>query len=604
MKRRFISRIAGLLSLYFVVFVLLSLVQFTDHGNLRRQIGALRINGSLRRQNKDAAVRQPAGGGREYLVQDGIQLSFGGLEFDLPGNVNGGLAYVDGEGLVQAAYPEAVTVSGNEVRIRLSDGLELSFHIDSRVDTKRLTISAVAAGVSEQLLLPFRANARASIGHSELNDFVVKYEGNEYNLEANIQEDRRLISLSPSNPVVFYRVILNHGMFDITGLTVSGGKEKLVYNEIAQNWRDAAFSYWGRLINEGSRAEETVTAYLAEAAQRGALAASINLLPDSFRNGTHTFLLTPFLGKLNDSLWSLLTNERESISRIAAFSESAPSDFLIRKDIFGYLYERGNKELFDRGIGYVKSLNPSAIDLNMCAGIFEGWLAWNKWMRTSQTENPFEKFLSDAQELISTNAKKDKANSRVFVADGGIDMLYNIRLGVSLINFSEAAGDSRWAALGRSLIVSALSFADQEVSLKAELELSGDGIFVSRESAESLTAARIYRELNFSNFYPHAFGAGNAAEGVWLWTSSPEISVNFQNNVLDFGFSFLPGETHYIYILNTKPFSRIQLRNMDWRSDPQFEQYNAPGWSYSPSEQVLMVKMVQINTLEHIRIVF
>jgi hypothetical protein len=97
---------------------------------------------------------------------------------------------------------------------------------------------------------------------------------------------------------------------------------------------------------------------------------------------------------------------------------------------------------------------------------------------------------------------------------------------------------------------------------------------------------------------------GQANNGVWLWTVSPEINTSFQDSVLDFGITFPIGEAHYVYIFNVQPFSKIQIRNIDYRSDPQFEQYNAPGWLYSSGEKVLMVKILQRSSVEHIRIVF
>ncbi|MDR0683815.1 MAG: hypothetical protein LBF83_01620 [Spirochaetaceae bacterium] len=590
--------------MYFVIFVLLAVVQFNRPGNLNRQIGALRINGSIRRQS-GGAQRQTDGAGREYLVHDGVQLFFGGLEFRLSGSGDDGFAYVDSAGVVQAAYPEAITISGSEARFRLSGGQELSFYIDNNVYTKKLTVSALVKDGIEQILVPFNVYGRADIVRSRSDNFVVRYEGNEYILEAaNVYKDRRLISLSRTDPAAFYGLISDGSIFNMSELIVSSSKETQIYNEIVQNWCGAAFGYWERTVNADNRTEDTVASYLAEAGRRGALAAAINRLPASFRNGTHTFLLAPFLGRLSNSTPGLLTNERENISRIASFSGSTLSGFLTEKDIFKYLYEHDSKELFDRGIEYIKSLDPSTINVKMCAGIFEGWLVWNKWIGEDGTENPFDKFLHRAGELVSTSIKKDKTTGYVSLIDGNIDTLYNIRLGAALTNFSEATGDSGWAAVGRSLIISMLSLTDSELSLNAELELSVDGSFINSASSEKLTAAQIYRELKFSNFYPHAFGTGKMAGGVWCWTISPEISATFQNNVLDLGVNFPPGETHYLYILNVKPFFRVQMRNMDWRSDPQFEQYNAPGWRYSPSEQVLMVKIVQLSMTEHIRIVF
>jgi hypothetical protein len=85
---------------------------------------------------------------------------------------------------------------------------------------------------------------------------------------------------------------------------------------------------------------------------------------------------------------------------------------------------------------------------------------------------------------------------------------------------------------------------------------------------------------------------------------SSDVDAYFQNNVLDIYVSFPLGETHYLYITNVPYFSRIQMRGMDYRSDPQFEQYNAPGWIYSAAEMVLMVKMVQLSQVELIRLIF
>ena len=581
------------------------MAQFTGRWNLNRKIGALRINGSIRGHSGGTTRQQTEGGGREYLVYDGVRLFFGGLEFRLSGSGDGGFAYIDSGGLTQAAYPEAVTISGSEARFHLSGGHELSFYIDNSTYTKNLTISALVKDGIEQILVPFSVYGMAGIERNRSDAFVVKYEGDEYTLQAaNVYEDRRLISLSRADPAVFYGVMSDDNMFNISSLIVSGSSEKQIYNETVRNWCDAAFGYWERLVNSGSRTEDIVASYLAEAGRRGALATAVNRLPASFRNRTHTFLLAPFLGRLSGSMTGLLTNERESMYRIASFSGSDPSGFLTEKDTFKYLYEHGNKEIFDRGIEYVKGVDPSAIDIKMCAGIFEGWLTWNKWIGDDGTENPFDESLNRARALVFESIKKDKVTGYVFLTDDNINALYNIRLGIALTNFSEATCNSGWAAVWRSLVISLLALTDQDLSLNSELELAEDGSFINSTSSEKLTAAEIYRELKFSNFYPHEFGAGEVSNGVWCWTISPEVSVSFQNNVLDFGINFPPGETHYLYILNVKPFSRIQLRNMDWRSDPQFEQYNAPGWRYSPSEQVLMVKIVQVNTLENIRIVF
>jgi hypothetical protein len=55
-------------------------------------------------------------------------------------------------------------------------------------------------------------------------------------------------------------------------------------------------------------------------------------------------------------------------------------------------------------------------------------------------------------------------------------------------------------------------------------------------------------------------------------------------------------------IRNVPPSFRIQLYNMNYRTDPNFERYNSSGWAYSASEQTLLVKMRHREALEYIRL--
>jgi hypothetical protein len=89
-----------------------------------------------------------------------------------------------------------------------------------------------------------------------------------------------------------------------------------------------------------------------------------------------------------------------------------------------------------------------------------------------------------------------------------------------------------------------------------------------------------------------------------VWTASPAVSATFQNNVLDISVPLAVGWTHYLLVRGVPEFTKIQLRDMDYRSDPRFEQYNSPGWVYSASAQTLLVKLVHRSEDEHIRIFY
>jgi hypothetical protein len=605
MKLRFLHKVIALTALYFCLFALLAFVQFAGTGGFNRQIGSLRISGSFKPGADGAAALRPVENSVGQAVNDGIRVSFCGMEFNLTGGADNGLAYIDGERHIGAAYPEAITLSKNEARLRLSGGQEISFYVNDDKNIKELTISALIKNDIDQILLPFNTDNKAAFEYNEFGNFTVKYGNEEYTFETpNIDQDTKRILLSRINPLAFYRIVSDNGdTSNFSESIVSGGMEKPFYNEIIQNWCDKAFAYWESRIKAGRADESVVVSYLTEAARRGALIQALDIIPAAFKRESVTFLSSPFLGRLNVSMRGFTSFEKEKITGLASRAKRDLSVFLKEERVFEYLAQRSNYELFETGIEYIKGLPPPVLDLKMCAGVFEGWSAWNLWRMSG--ENPFGNLLTKTFDLISEHIKKDKVSGYVFTGDD-IDVLYNLRLGIALAAYGEETNNHAWAAVGRSLVISVLSFdmVDENASVSAQLEISADGAFTVPNSADKLTAAQIYSKLRYSDFYPHAVGMGNQANGVWLWTVSPAAGAVFANNVLDFNVTFPTGASHYLYILNVKPFSTIQMRNRDWPSDPQFEQYDAPGWLYSASEQILMVKMLHKEEIERLRILY
>jgi hypothetical protein len=57
-------------------------------------------------------------------------------------------------------------------------------------------------------------------------------------------------------------------------------------------------------------------------------------------------------------------------------------------------------------------------------------------------------------------------------------------------------------------------------------------------------------------------------------------------------------------IRGLRPFVKIQLYGIDYRTDPQFERYDSSGWSFSSSEQTLLLKLKHRSQVEHIRVFY
>ncbi|GHU38509.1 hypothetical protein FACS1894190_00180 [Spirochaetia bacterium] len=597
------SRIASLIVIYAVVFIALSIIQFAKQGSFSRQLGDLRVSGVFRQA--DGEKKGESDGEGYYSIYDGVSVFFGGMEFRLTSKEVNGLVGIDEKNIKKPLMPVKMVLSKESVRFRLSDGHEISFFVQTDDGVEELVISAVFSEGIAGIEVPYRSLKRAKIRVTGSSSISVSYNDTDYIFDRNILDtDRSLLTLSYKDPVVAYRIVPKERGFNPVDFIIAGGMEKFRYDENLLLWCDKVFPEWERRVFSGSTNELTITSYVAEAARRGNFSSAVSNVPLSFTNSQdRTFLSSTFLGRLDLALRTISASERERTGKTSTIIRNNSTGILREEFLFEYLSQRSRTGLFDDAIKYVRTLEPDSVTIDLCAGIFEGWWAWNTWHKGEG--NPFDYLITVARSIVSELLVKDAVNGNVFVvSENTVDVLYNIRLGMAITAYGESVLNSEWAAVGRSMVLSALSFSAPDASISEFLTLAENGSFAPRPGAGIIEPTRLYQLLRISDYYPHSVGAGTVVSGVWLWTMSPSIGASFENNVLDISVSFPLEETHYLLISNISSFKKIQMRDMDYRSDPQFERYNSPGWAYSASERTLLVKLVHRSQNEHIKIFF
>ncbi|GHT48739.1 hypothetical protein FACS1894102_2340 [Spirochaetia bacterium] len=575
----------------------------------------------------------------EYFVDDDVGVFFGGMEFFLSSTELYGLSYVDMEENQHPIKPILMTISSEAVKFRLENSIDLSFYVQREDGVEELIISAVMDEKILDLQVPYRPlkNSKTKStgnGENENASLLVTFGAQNYKFDRPILDtSRRIINLNNKYPVVSYGIVKNDNAFNPLDFIISGAMEKTHYDEQINAWSARALRGWSDAINGGTTNEEIIAAYTSEMARHGNYSSAVSNISDAFKNSpSRTYLSTPFLGQLDLGLRTMSASEHSNTELYSTFLQDKSTNIFKPSHVFEYIALRDRSAIFDEVIAYTKTLDPSMINGETCAGVFEAWWAWWKWKESQPhktytsplspqkkevvLENPFEIFIEKAISILQDSLNIDENNRCVFfVENNSVDVLYNIRLGVAIAEYGNARGRTEWAALGRSLVLSALSFAfgDGAVSSAIDMEINSadddeekqEGkFFVVRERSSVLSTTAIYKSLRFCDYYPHAVGAGSVYKGVWMWTISPNIAAAYENNVLDIGVNFPVGETHYILISGIGPFSKIQMRDMDYRSDPQFERYNSPGWSYSATERTLFVKLVHSSQMEHIKIFF
>jgi hypothetical protein len=605
MRKPIVPRLAGVAAVYVAVFFALSVVQFAKQDGFTRKIGSLVVTG------KYGAGEIPAHPGEErkdveILVGNAASVFFGGLEFFIGGDegkASGG-SFIDFDEIRRPFVPVSMNISAQSVRFRMTNNVELAFYVHNEGAGDELVISSGFSEDAVSVELPYRLTKSARITDVENADIVVMLDKKEYTFDRRILDtERGLIVFSHQNPVLAYREVPQETVFNPVEFIISGAMDKARYREMVLQWCEKAYRDWnGRVA--GSRDEALLTAYVAEAARRGSYGLGASRLSEGFvANGRPTFLSSPYIGRLESAISSVNAFERQ---RTGAIEEGVKTDLATMLDgnkNFDYLLQRSLSNLFEEGIASVKTLAPDSIAPAVYPGIFQGWWAFDFWYKNA--ENPFEILANQARLLMSESLKKDAGNLHVFfVQDGEVDVLFNIKLGMAVAAYGEAGTNNEWAAVGRSLILSALSFADESGGLCLTLGINEDGAFAERVSPRRLEAAEIYPLLEASDYYPHTVGAGTVMFGVYLWTASPAIGASYKNNVLEFDVAFPENNAHYLLIRGIRPFKKIQMRGMDYRSDPQFERYNSPGWVYRAQDQTLLIKLFHRTEVEAIKIFY
>jgi hypothetical protein len=346
-----------------------------------------------------------------------------------------------------------------------------------------------------------------------------------------------------------------------------------------------------------------VIAYAGDAVRRGTYKAAVSAVSSAFLTGSRrTYESSVYLGGMEQALRSFTGAEREKISRLSRQINEKSLDVLRENHVFEFLAVRGYINFFNDAMELVRSIDPAALGPDLSPGIFEGYLDVKRYR--PHDDNPFERLTDQACYVVSEGIRRDEENEGVFVfSDSAADVEFNLRLGISLAAWAEDSGSQSWAAVGRSLTLSVLALEDPMGLLPAKLEISPGGE-IGEASVDRISSARVHRILKTGEYYPHAEGIGSGINGIWTWTASSAISASQENNVLDISVSFPAGETHYMMIRGVRPFSKIQLYNIDFRTDPQFERYDSSGWVYSSQDQILVLKMKHRSTVEHIRIFY
>jgi len=585
MKKPLLSRIFALVFVYCVVFFFVVLLQFSSKGNFSLPAGLMTIRGRYLPTNPpkptsddieisgDSQETENIAESSGKAVVGGIKVFFGGLEFNLKEDRERGLTITDAEGVVMPVNPEYMIKTDDSARFVLPGGTAIVFSSFDSARGSELHINAeFAADIAEAAIyiVPRRSSLIRDNGQSG-----ILYNGARYFFGASGHElETGRIVLSRADAAVAYRARGKQKIFDPADYTIANAPN---YASALAEWQEASYSYWNQ--NAATlQYEDDITAYCSEALKRGSFPAAISSISSGFINGPqNSFRSSSFVGGITTTQRAFIAAEREKLNQITQLTREKSLDVLKEKHILDYLLSRNSTALANEVINLINAATPEQLTPEYCPGLLEFYRDLKQWRPSAA--NPVDALSQQILLLVSENLSRDANKDLVYASNGeGMDLEFSLRLGKALADWAQSTGNAQWESVGRSLVLSALT-------------TSGPG------------AGKLYNILSPADYYPRA--SLLADNGLWAWTVSPSARASYAaDGNLNITFAFPANMSHYVKLSGVRPFVKIQLHDMDWRTDSQFERYNSSGWLYYPQDQVLILKLRHRVAVETVRIIY
>lgn len=569
MRKPLAVRILALAAVYCAVFIFIVILQFSKKGNFTLSVGEMTLRGRYLHSAEETE------NDNKRSLTDGVMALFGGLEFNLKGESGKGLFLTDDDGASVFVSPVSMTLTENKVSFELPGGTILSFNVLSSERGVELQTSALLAENIAALTIPIESR-RSSLVHDN-GQLGILHNGMRYVFGRSSQElESGQLILSAENSVISYRSKGKQKVFDPGDFVIAGAQNSQDYESALQKWREQSYMQW--LQNASSmRNEDDVIAYCSEALRGGSYRAAVASIPRDFVNNPQRgYKSSGYLGGMARAYRSFSAEERGKSSLITRLVNEGSIDILKESHILDYLLSRNNTVLANNAAAVIRGINHELITLDYCPGLLEAYSDFNR-LRI-QPSLPFDQFIEQILMLVSENIHLDTENNLVYVsASEEIDFYFNLRLGKALLDWAIDTQNSEWAAVGRSLVLSALGGGG-----------TGSGV--------------LYPIVRNNDYYPRAVRLG--LDNLWAWTVSPSVRAAYAERDINITVSFGEGLTHYIMLHGVRPFIKLQIHGIDFRSDPQFEIYDSSGWTYYSQDQVLVMKLRHRAAVENIRIVY
>lgn len=574
-----LKKLIGLVALYTIIIVGIFVIQFSSDSVIRKNFRGIRVT---------LAQSENENGKKD--LKNNFQVSYSGVLF--LADENSPVTYLQ-EGTTHATKLISFEEKGDSAcTLSFENNIKLSFSLNGDEQNPIFSINAEMPENVESLNLNYTLNSGYFINEKKTKSIILsgkKSNSELYSLAAPALTETVLTLQNGMNSAHYTVVVEKNGysLDDIETLamaskdmytaTLKAFGTALVTEFISSSESDASFA--------SSLNEQTVVSFLSEMAYEGRYNEGINTVPTQFVNSNRrTFLSSPFLGGMAAQMPTLTMQVQNFNNMIARAVQEQMLDIFTVQNIAPYMYTQGNRGYVAQLVRMPASLTELNLTVENAAGIIRSYIYFKE--QGSSMAGPLEPVLELCAAKIAESAAFE-GEKLLLKDEGGTLSSYTMAMaGDALISYGQQFEESKLEHLGYLIVNSCAGEAD---------------------SLDLRTLGELYPILMHTNkYYPHfELLRTMEARNIWAYTVSPDIGyARDENLTISLDIDFPVGLSHFVFISGLTPFQRIQIYNMDFRTDARFETYNSSGYIYRTDAQTLLLKSRHRDRHEIVRLFY
>ncbi len=567
----------GLVVLYAAIIVGIFVLQFRSDSIIRKNIRALRVTLAELNDSKGGSA-----------LKNSFQVSFNGIAFSA--DEKKPVVYSTSSGqdvpvaLVSYSQPDKLSYA-----LDFTKGVRLTFSLSDDTDSASLWVAAEMPANASAVKVNYAPYSGFSVSDLKSKSAIFTGKIDSYSLIAPALSEGK-IQFQKNSKSAHYSMMKKQSDFSLDKIgdlafasrniydqTISSLSREIINKFISASQTEANFAV---TVNE-----QSVVSFVAAMAQAGRYNEALNSVPEVFVKGNRrTYQSAPFFGSMADLLPTLTMQVENLNNMILRAVQERSLDIWTVDNLAAYMYTQGNRG----NIALLAALPASMTELNLtvgqAAGILRSWAYFAA--QDSSLAKPLEPVLELCAQRIVKACSLDGEKILLIENDAPISVLGAATAGDALAVYGKASGQSAIENCGY-LIVNSYAGDTAALDLRATAEL--------------------YPVLvHGNNFYPHYLLLKTMeGENVWAWTIAAKMQYYRDENLtISLNIDFPVGLSHYMFVRGITPFLRIQIYNMDFRTDPRFEIYNSSGYIYRSAAQTLLLKSRHREQNEVIRLYY